>query len=75
MTTIIHEAGSNWPLILAVLRKYHPTTIKIHYSGVVPTPGRDTLGDLTTVPDGCALRVENTPDPDLTSLTIERRER
>jgi hypothetical protein len=34
MTTIIHEAGSNWSIILAVLRKYHPASTKIDYNGI-----------------------------------------
>jgi hypothetical protein len=71
----IHEAGSNWPLILAVLRKYHTAETKIGYSGVVATPVGDTLGSLETVPDRCALLVENTPNPYPPSITIERRQR
>jgi hypothetical protein len=73
MTTIIHEAGSNWSIILAMLRKYHPANTKIDYNGIAPTPGCDTLGKLTNVPDGCALRVVNDPDPRFTSITIERQ--
>jgi hypothetical protein len=73
MTTIIHEAGSNWSIILAVLRKYHPANTKIDYNGIAPAPGCDTLGKLTNVPDGCALRVVNDPDPRFTSITIERQ--
>ncbi len=73
MTTIVHEAGSNWSIILAVLRKYHAANTKIEYQGVAAAPVCDTLGTLTNVPDGCALRVVNDPDPRYTSITIERR--
>jgi hypothetical protein len=57
-----------------VLRKYHAANTKIEYHGVASASGCDTLGKLTNVPDGCALRVVNDPDPRFTSITIERRQ-